>query len=68
MTLKTQFSLMPTKKPKSSRGGVRPGAGAPAKYGEATTTVAFRCPVSKVGELKTVVKDKLAAWEKKPPA
>jgi len=47
---------------KATRGGNRPGAGAKPKYNEQTTTVAFRCPVSKVGEIKSMVKTKLSEW------
>jgi hypothetical protein len=54
---------MKTKKEK--RGGTRHGSGAKPKYNEQTKTVAFRCPVSKVDELKTVVKSKLSEWSLK---
>lgn len=47
---------------KLKRGGKRPFSGAKAKYNEKTTTVAFRCPLSKVDELKLVVKSKLSEW------
>jgi|688.fasta_scaffold306418_3 hypothetical protein len=43
-------------------GGTRSGSGAKPKYNEPTTTIAFRCPVSKVDELKKVVNTKLAKW------
>lgn len=52
---------MHKKKPK--RGGLRKGSGAKPKYNEPTTTVAFRCPVSRVDELKTTVKSKLKEWQ-----
>jgi hypothetical protein len=45
-------------------GGVRKNAGAKPKYKEETTTVAFRCPVSKVKELNEIVKSKLGEWMK----
>jgi hypothetical protein len=40
-------------------GGSRKNAGAKPKYNEQTTTIAFRCPISKVAELKSLVNDKL---------
>ena len=53
------------KKLKSKRGGTRQGSGAKPKYNEETKTVAFRCPLSKVDELKLVVKSKLLEWSVK---
>jgi hypothetical protein len=47
-------------KEKIGRGGNRQGSGAKPKYSEQTKTVAFRCPLSKVDELKLVVKSKLS--------
>jgi hypothetical protein len=47
---------------KLKRGGKRPFSGAKQKYGEQTKTIAFRCPVSKVDELKKVINTKLAKW------
>jgi len=47
------------------QGGKREGSGAKPKYSEQTKTVAFRCPVSKVDELKLVVKRKLSEWSVK---
>jgi hypothetical protein len=44
---------------KQTRGGTRQGSGAKPKYNEKTTTIAFRCPISKVAELKSLVNDKL---------
>ena len=49
-------------KKKIGRGGTRQGSGAKPKYNEQTKTVAFRCPLSKVDELKLVVKSKLSEW------
>jgi hypothetical protein len=46
-------------------GGSRKNAGAKPKYLEQTKTVAFRCPLSKVDELKIVVKSKLSEWSVK---
>jgi hypothetical protein len=43
-------------------GGSRKNAGAKPKYKEPTTTIAFRCPVSKVTELKEIAKLKLNEW------
>ena len=53
---------MKSKKKKETRGGTRKNAGAKPKYSEQTKTVAFRCPVSKVDELKLIVKYKLSEW------
>lgn len=53
------------KKLKSKRGGTRQGSGAKPKYNEKTKTVAFRCPLSKVDELKLIVKSKLSEWSVK---
>ena len=47
------------------QGGKREGSGAKPKYSEQTKTVAFRCPLSKVDELKLVVKSKLSEWSAK---
>lgn len=46
-------------------GGKREGSGAKPKYSEKTTTVAFRCPMSKVDELKLIVNSKLSEWSVK---
>ena len=58
------MKLQPKKK-KETRGGTRQGSGAKPKYLEQTKTVAFRCPMSKVDELKIVVKSKLSEWSVK---
>ena len=50
---------------KETRGGTRKNAGAKPKYNEQTKTVAFRCPLSKVDELKIIVKSKLSEWSVK---
>ncbi len=50
------------KSKKENRGGTRQGSGAKPKYNEPTTTVAFRCPLSKVDKLKTIVKSSLSKW------
>ena len=44
---------------KETRGGTRKGSGAKPKYSEQTKTVAFRCPLSKVDELKKIINEKL---------
>jgi hypothetical protein len=51
-------------KSKNTRGGTRQGSGAKPKYNEQTKTVSFRCPLSKVDELKLVVNFKLSEWSK----
>ena len=38
--------------PASGRGGVRPGSGRKAKYGESTITIAFRVPASQAGVIR----------------
>ena len=53
------------KRKKEARGGIRKGAGAKPKYNEETKAVAFRCPLSKVDELKLFVKSKLSEWSVK---
>jgi hypothetical protein len=50
---------------KSKRGGTRQGSGAKPRYNEETKTIAFRCPLSKVDELKIIVKSKLSGWSVK---
>ena len=50
---------------KVKRGGKRKNAGAKPKYNEETKTVAFRCPLSKVDELRLIVKSKLSEWSVK---
>ena len=50
---------------KETRGGTRQGSGAKPKYSEKTKTVAFRCPISKVEELKIIVKSKFSEWSVK---
>ena len=56
---------MPYSVKKSNKGGKRKGSGAKPKYNEQTKTVAFRCPLSKVDELKLIVKSKLSKWSVK---
>ena len=47
------------------RGGKRKGAGRKSPFTEPTKTVSFRCPLSKVDELKLIVKSKLSEWSVK---
>ena len=45
-------------------GGARKGSGAKQKYNEKTTTIAFRVPISKVDEVKVLIKQKQTQWKK----
>jgi hypothetical protein len=47
---------------KENRGGARQGSGAKSKYNEVTTTISFRCPTSKVDEMKIAINEKLSEW------
>ncbi len=47
---------------KKKAGGKRSNAGRKSAFTEPTKTVSFRCPLSKVDELKLVVKSKLSEW------
>lgn len=49
----------------NTHGGKRTGAGAKKKYGEETETISFRCPVSKVEKLKSLIKKELEKLIKK---
>lgn len=53
------------KKPKPKHGGKRAGSGQKLKYGEPTTTVAFRVPISKRQEIRDLVAEKLEQWRKR---
>ena len=44
------------------RGGKRKNAGRKSAYDEPTKTVSFRCPLSKIDELKLYVAAKLSEW------
>lgn len=44
------------------RGGKRKGAGRKSPFSEPTKTVSFRCPLSKIEELKLYVTAKLSEW------
>lgn len=48
-----------------SKGGTRANSGPKRKYNEQTKMVAFRCPVSKIEELKNMVNDQLDKWNVK---
>ncbi len=50
------------KKKKENRGGSGRGQGRHLKYGEETKNISFRCPVSKIEQLKKLVNDALAGW------
>ena len=50
---------------KKEWGGARQGSGAKPKYSEKTTTIAFRVPISKVEEVKVLIKQKQTQWKLK---
>ena len=50
-------------KTKKDWGGARKGSGAKPKYSEKTTTIAFRVPISKVEEVKLLIKQKQTQWK-----
>jgi hypothetical protein len=50
-------------KDKQQHGGARIGSGAKPKYNEKTTTIAFRVPISKVDEVKVLIKQKQTQWK-----
>jgi hypothetical protein len=43
----------------NTHGGRRAGSGAKLKYGEKTKTVTFRLPVSKIAEIRSMIKNEL---------
>jgi len=45
------------------RGGKRKGSGNKPKYGEPTTTIAFRVPISRKEHVKTVMNKLLDEWK-----
>jgi len=49
---------------KENRGGSRRNAGAKPKYTEPTKTTAFRIPISKIDEVKKLVREILAGCER----
>jgi hypothetical protein len=48
---------------KKTRGGARKNAGAKTKYNEATKTISFRCPASKVDEMQAIIKNQLLQYQ-----
>lgn len=52
------------KKKKDFRGGKRTNAGRKSAFNEPTKTVSFRCPLSKIEEIKLCVTTKLLEWSK----
>lgn len=59
------MALQKKKQSKSiRRGGKRKNAGRKSAFNEPTKTVSFRCPLSKVDELKIIIKSKLSEWLK----
>ena len=50
---------------KKTRGGTRKGSGAKPKYNEKTKTFGVRCPISKIDELKIIIKANLSEWSLK---
>ena len=49
-------------KKKKMQGGKRSNAGRKSAFTEPTKTVSFRCPLSKIDELKLYVNAKLSEW------
>jgi hypothetical protein len=49
---------------KQTHGGKRLNAGSKPKYNEPTKTTAFRIPISKIDEVKKLVRDFLAGYER----
>ena len=47
---------------KPKKGGSRKGSGAKSKYGEPTTTIAFRVPISRVQHVKDLMRGLLDGW------
>ena len=47
---------------KKRQGGKRKNAGRKSVFNEPTKTVSFRCPLSKIYELKLYVTAKLSEW------
>jgi len=48
-------------------GGKRKGSGAKSKYNEPTKTIAFRVPISKINEVKEVIKALLLSFTQNAP-
>jgi hypothetical protein len=53
-----------TIRPKQTHGGKRQNSGAKPKYNEPTKTKAFRIPISKIEEVKKLVRVFLAGYER----
>ena len=49
---------------KQNHGGYRLNAGSKPKYNEPTKTMAFRIPISKIDEVKKLVREFLAGCER----
>ena len=52
---------------KENRGGKRANAGSKPKYSEPTKTIAFRVPISKIDEVKDVIKALLLSFTQNAP-
>lgn len=48
---------------KKQRGGTRKGSGAKPKYSEKTKAVSFKCPISKIPEVKEIIYNKLNEYK-----
>ena len=64
-TLSELKEIFDTKEEK--RGGKRERAGAKPKYTEPTKTIAFRVPISKIDEVKEVIKSLLLSFTQNTP-
>ena len=53
------------KKELENRGGKRKGAGAKKRYNEETKTISFRCPLSKIDDIKALINHRLYKWSVK---
>jgi hypothetical protein len=49
---------------KSTHGGSRKGSGAKLKYNEHTKSIAFRVPISKIEDLRKIIKEYLNQFKK----
>lgn len=52
---------------KENRGGKRANSGSKPKYSEPTKTVSFRVPISKIEEVKGVIKELLLSFTQNAP-
>lgn len=48
---------------KKQRGGTRKGSGAKPKYNEKTKAVSFKCPISKIPEVKEIIYQQLNQYK-----